>query len=372
MDPYTSVSLNCEFLAGDGKFITETRETGNFSAYDMATGNQVWSILVGAQADTYNTLGAYQGAIAGKDLYMIGFGGDIWSINIDTGSINWYTNTTVLQGPAGTNTPYGVWPIWEQNGIGVADGKIILEEGHEYSPPTFIGAKTLVLNATDGSLVWAIDGFDVNGLPYMAYGQLNLIDGYNNEIEDYGQGPTSTTVSAPSVGVTTGAPITITGSVMDISAGSKQEEVAANFPNGLPAVSDASMEQFMESVYMQQVMPHNVTGVPVTLSVVDANGNYRIIGSTTSDGTGKYGLNWKPDIPGNYTVIATFAGSNGYYGSTAQTYFYASEAATPAPTAAPPAGFATTADLMTFIVGGVVAIIIAIAIATVLILRKRP
>ena len=372
MDPYTSVSLNCEFLAGDGKFITETRETGNFTAYDMKTGDQVWTIAVGAQADTYNTLGAYQGAIAGHDLYMIGFGGDIWSINIDTGAINWYTNTTVLQGPAGTNTPYGVWPIWEQNGIGVADGKIFLEEGHEYSPPTFLGAKTLAVNATDGSLIWAIDGFSVNGLPYMAYGQVNMIDGYNNEIEDFGQGPSSTTVSAPSVGVTTGAPITITGSVMDVSAGGKQEEVAANFPNGLPAVSDASMEQFMEAVYMQQPMPHNVTGVPVTISVVDSNGNYRIIGSTTSDGTGQYGLTWTPDIAGKYSVVATFAGSNGYYPSSAQTYFTASEAVTPAPTAAPPTGLATNADLVTFIVGGVIAIIVVIAIATVLILRKHP
>jgi hypothetical protein len=372
MDPFTSVSLNCEFLAGDGNFITETRETGNFTAYNMRTGNQVWSIAVGAQADTYNTIGAYQGAIAGKDLYMIGFGGDIWSINIDTGAINWYTNTTVLQGPAGTNTPYGVWPIWEQNGIGVADGKIFLEEGHEYSPPTFLGAKTLAVNATDGSLVWAIDGFSVNGLPYMAYGQINMIDGYNNEIEDFGQGPSATTVSAPSVGVTTATPITITGSVMDISAGAKQEEVAANFPNGLPAVSDASMEHFMEAVYMQQPMPNNTTGVPVTISVIDSNGNNRIIGTTTSDTTGQFGLTWTPDISGKYTVTATFAGSGGYYGSKAQTYFTASEAATPAPTNAPPAGLATNADLMTFIVGGVIAIIIVVAIATLLILRKRP
>ena len=373
MDPYTSVSLNCEFLAGDGKFITETRETGNFTAYDMATGDQVWTIAVGAQADTYNTLGAYQGAIAGHDLYMIGFGGDIWSINIDTGAINWYTNTTVLQGPAGTNTPYGVWPIWEQNGIGVADGKIFLEEGHEYSPPTFLGAKTLAVNATDGSLIWAIDGFSVNGLPYMAYGQVNMIDGYNNEIEDFGQGPSSTTVSAPSVGVTTGAPITITGSVMDVSAGAKQEEVAANFPNGLPAVSDASMEQFMEAVYMQQSMPHNVTGVPVTISVVDGNGNYRIIGIHNIRRHRPVWFNI-----GHLTFQANTLSSPHSLVQEDTTHHQlkhtstASEAATPAPTNAPPTGLATTADLMTFIVGGVIAIIVAIAIATVLILRKRP
>ena len=124
---------------------------------------------------------------------------------------------------------------------------------------------------------------------------------------------------------------------------------------------------------MQKPKPtNNFTGVPVTFSVVDANGNFRQIGSTTTNIFGTYGFNWTPDIPGNYTVIATFAGSNSYYGSSAQTYFYASDQATPAPTAAPQSGLATTTDLMMYIVGGVVAIIIAIAVATVLTLRKRP
>ena len=67
--------------------------------------------------------------------------------------------------------------------------------------------------------------------------------------------------------MSTSTPITITGSVTDISAGAPQEAVAANFPNGLPCVSDASMPQFMEAVYEQQPMPTNITGVPVTISV---------------------------------------------------------------------------------------------------------
>ena len=32
LTPYTSVNLNCEFLAGDGIFVTETRETGAIAA----------------------------------------------------------------------------------------------------------------------------------------------------------------------------------------------------------------------------------------------------------------------------------------------------------------------------------------------------
>jgi hypothetical protein len=170
--------------------------------------------------------------------------------------------------------------------------------------------------------------------------------------------------------VTTSTPVTITGTVMDVSAGAKQEAVAANYPNGLPAVSDASMSSFMESVYMQQSIPHDLTGVPVTLSVVDSNGNYRTIGNTTSDGTGAFGLKWTPDISGSYTIVATFAGSGAYYGSTAQTYLYASAASTPAPTAAPQSNLATTADLMIYIVAAAIAIIIAIAIVGIVIVMR--
>jgi hypothetical protein len=134
------------------------------------------------------------------------------------------------------------------------------------------------------------------------------------------------------------------------------------------------MSQFMEAVYEQQPMLTNTTGVSVTLSVVDSNGNYRQIGTTTTDAvTGTFGLTWTPDIPGNYTVIASFAGSQSYYASSAKSYFYASAAApTAAPTATPLAGIATTSDLMMYMVGGVIAIIIAIAIVGFLILRKHP
>ena len=63
---------------------------------------------------------------------------------------------------------------------------------------------------------------------------------------------------------------------------------------------------------MQQNMPRNFTGVEVTINVVDANDNYRNIGTTTTDATGTYRLTWTPDISGDYKVITSFAGTNGY------------------------------------------------------------
>ena len=48
--------------------------------------------------DAYDSIGAIYGVIANATLYLTGFGGDIWSINMLTGDINWYTNTTTTHG----------------------------------------------------------------------------------------------------------------------------------------------------------------------------------------------------------------------------------------------------------------------------------
>jgi hypothetical protein len=224
---------------------------------------------------------------------------------------------------------------------------------------------------TNGSLVWKELDTSVTST-IIAYGKLVSLNAYDNQLYCFGKGPSDLTVQAPNVGITTASPITITGTITDASPGTNQLLVKSNFPNGLPCVSDASESQFMEAVYQQQTMPNNITGVPITISVIDSNNNYRVIGTTTSDYTGHFGLTWTPDISGNYTLIANFQGSNSYYPSSSSTYFSASEPATV--TSTPQAvqiGLATTNDLMMFMTVGVVAIIIAIAVAVLLILRKK-
>jgi hypothetical protein len=196
---------------------------------------------------------------------------------------------------------------------------------------------------------------------------------YDGQIYTVGKGPSQLTVTAPNTATTVGTPVVIRGTVMDISAGTKQSEQAARFPNGVPAVSDAIMSAFMAAVYEDQAMPSNVIGVPVTISVLDSNGNFREIGTATSDASGMFSLTWTPDIAGDFTVYATFAGSQAYFGSSAETSFTATSApATPAPTATPLSNLATTTDLMMYIVAAAIAIIIAIAIVGLLILRKHP
>jgi hypothetical protein len=253
----------------------------------------------------------------------------------------------------------------------VADGVLFVPEGHQYSPPLFRGAHQLAINITNGEPVWSIMGFDVTTTPAVSDGVMTAYSSYDNQIYAYSKGPSAMTVTAPNVGVTTATPITIRGTVMDISAGTKQEAQAANFPNGVPCVSDASMAPWMEYVYMQQQCPANATGVPVSIYVIDANNNYRQIGSATSDASGMFTLNWKPDIAGSFTVFAIFAGSESYYTSSAETSFYANE---PQPTTATPTAPPQSAADMYFIpaiAGLFILIIIVLALVVLIMLRKR-
>jgi hypothetical protein len=123
--------------------------------------------------------------------------------------------------------------------------------------------------------------------------------------------------------------------------------------------------------YMDQAKP-DAKGVPVSLDTIDPNGNYYHIGDVTSDINGKYGIKFTPEVPGTYKIIATFAGSRSYGGSSATTYLSIDEA--PTITAAPtPEAATSVADQL--ILPATIGIIIAIAVATVVIvlaLRKRP
>jgi hypothetical protein len=356
-----------------GNYAEVNYNTAQVNGYSMKTGQQVWGPITLPNPNPYDSLGGYQAVSANGTCYMWGFGGTIYAINMATGDIVWHTTTEQISGPSGSDTPYGTWPLWTFTVGSVAGGMLFFTVGHQYSPPMFRGASQLAINLTNGELVWSMLGFDVTSGPAIADGVMTAFNSYDNQIYAYGMGPTQTTVTAPNVGVTTATPVTISGTVMDISAGAKQEAVAANFPNGLACVSDASMTDWMEYVYMQQQCPANVTGVQVTLNVLDANGNYRQIGTATSDSSGMFALTWTPDISGDYTVYASFAGSQSYYGSSAEAAFHASEPApTIAPTTPPSSNAATTTDILMYTAGAAIAIIIAIAIATVFIVNKRP
>ena len=129
----------------------------------------------------------------------------------------------------------------------------------------------------------------------------------------------------------------------------------------------------MGYVYQQQAEPTNFTGVTVTLTATDPNGNFITIGKATTDTNGLYGFMWTPpNVPGKYTVTATFAGTNGYWGSNAQTTMVV---ASPPSTPAAPTSTPTSVANLYFVpaIAGLFVLIIVVAIVlALLMLRKRP
>ena len=301
---------------GSGVYVELSQSTLSISGYSAYTGSQLWGPIALPDANPFGSLGVND-VIANGVIYIWTYGGDVYAYNLANGALIWHYKTP----PGGYESPYGIEPLWTFTVGTVADGKLFVPEGHMYSPPLFHNAQQLALNITDGSVVWSIDAFDVTSAPAISDGVMVTLNAYDNQLYAWGKGPSAMTVTAPQASIEFGRSLVIRGTVTDISAGTKQEAQAANFPAGLPCVSDASMTGWMEFVYMQRPSPTNVTGVTVDISVLDSNGNYRSIGSTTSDGSGMYTLTWKPDITGDYKVVATFAGSESYYSSSAETSF---------------------------------------------------
>jgi len=368
--PYTRTQMEI----ADGMWVNVNMANWAVEGINARTGALVWTYtltgLNGAQPQAYDqfNIKTYNGP--NESIYIEGFGGDIWSINDQTGKLNWYTNTTTLLGSPGTETPYNIWPLWTFSCCAMTNDTAYFMIGHEYDPPLFHGAQLLALNAATGALNWSILDFSVESTS-ISEGIMLSRNCYDNQIYAMGRGPSATTVTAPDLGVTTATPITIRGTVMDVSAGASQDAIARNFPHGLPCVSDASQSHWMEYVYEQQPYPSGTTGVPVILSVIDANNNFRTIGTTTSDASGTYSYTWTPDIPGNYTLVASFPGTNSYYGSSAETAFYASIPPTAAPTATAVTGLATSSDVMYIGVAIIIVIIIIGAVLAVLMMRKH-
>ncbi len=353
-------------------FVTEDKETLELNGFSLTNGNHLWtSQALIVEWDTLRrvTLSAY------GNIYAAGYDGIVYCYDDATGELLWSYgkggegNSTY----AGANTVYSHYPLFVDV---IADGKVYLGTT-EHSPdqPLYKDAVYRCLNATTGEEIWTLTGMGtgmyVGSYDIVADGYFTYLNIYDMQVYCVGKSASKLTVDAPLTSVAQGQSLVIRGTITDIAAGTTQNEQAARFPNGVPCVSDTSMKQWMEYVYMQQNKPTDTTGVEINLAVIDSNGNYRTIGTAVSDANGFYSMQWTPDITGEYRVIATFAGTNAYYGSTAETAFAVDEAAaTPAPTEAPKDSVADQ-----YLLPGIVAIIIAIVVGfavTILMLKKRP
>jgi outer membrane protein assembly factor BamB len=358
-------------------FVENIRELNAFIGYNLDTGARIWDTKAYPQAamDYYGSPASASLAnmFAYGKMYSSAYAGILYCYDTTNGKLLW----TYGNGGPGNSTDGGVvvpgnYPTFVN---GYANGLIYtVTTEHTIETPLYKGSLSRAINATDGTEVWTLNSY-VGEFMYQSYA---IADGYNtwfnglsNQIYVVGRGPSQTTATAPNTGLTLGQSVVIRGTVTDIASGTKQDEQAARFPNGVPVSSDASMKDWMAYVYQQKPLPTNFTGVEVNVQVIDSNGNCRPIGVAKTDASGMYSISWTPDITGDYQVIAQFAGNKGYWGSYAETSFTVDE---PAPTATPmPTPEPSAADLY-FVpaIAGLFVAIIVVGLLTILVLRKRP
>ena len=323
-------------------FVELYKEPIQFVGYSLTTGEKLWGpteseIAFNYYSSGYNAGGNEAGAaLAYGKLYNGGFGGLLYCYDLITGTLLW----TYGNGGVGNSTSSGfeVPGYYPLSIYAIGNGVIYTTvTEHTVNTPIYKGGLARAINATDGTEVWTLSSVtEESGGPStgaIADGFATFLNGYDMQIYVVGRGPSATTVETQKTTLDLGRSVVISGTVMDISSGTTQDQAAANFPEGVPVVSDASMKDWMGFVYQQKPCPADAVGVPVTLSVLDSNHNTYDIGTTTSDATGNFAFMWTPEIPGLYTITATFAGTDGYWPSSAVTHLGVVSVASPQATA---------------------------------------
>lgn len=344
-----------------------SKETQQIWGFSTDTGKNIWGPTA---RQHYLDMYGIRGLVYEGKLYAQGMSGILYVYDVNSGELLWTYS-------ADDYYNQNLWADqWNIRPLFIADGKLYMGTA-EHSPnsPQQRGAPFVVIDVNNGTEIFRADGLfkqtEWGGRAIIGDSIIATLDTYDQRIYAIGKGPTAIKVNAPDVSVEYGKTVVIRGSITDISPGTKDYATAARFPEGVPAVSDESQTAWMLYVYKNFERPTNATGVSIELNVVDSNGNYRSIGTTTSDADGFFNFNWKPDIEGGYTLYASFAGSKSYWPSHAVTSFVVDSAAatsTPQPTIAP-----SMADL--YFLPMSVAVIIAIVVVgaiIVLMTKKKP
>jgi outer membrane protein assembly factor BamB len=353
--------------AEDKVFVVWMKETRQWWGFSTETGQLLWGPT---EPEPYlNIYASSRDAIGYGKLFTVGYSGLLYAYDIKTGELLWtYTATDPYNEVLWSTN----WPLY----MGfITDGKIYLHTTeHSANNPKPRGAQFYCIDVETGEEVFKVNirGHHWGESPIIGDSIIAMYNTYDQLIYAMGRGPSSTTITAPDVGISLGSSITLKGTVFDISPGTDNIEIQKRFPHGVPAVSDDSISKWMQYVYMQFERPQDITGVEVSLSVLDANNNYREIGTTTTNSDGFFTFNWKPDIEGQYTVYASFTGSEAYWPSNGVTAFTVDPApATPSPTQSPEPSMADQYFLPA-IAGIFVLIIIVLVLVVIMMLKKRP
>jgi hypothetical protein len=340
--------------ADQGKFAARFND-GKWHAFDLTDGHHVWSTEY--TTFPWGTFGCYGVQSFGGMIISNQYDG-IAAYNWTNGNLVWFYQYKAQYPYA---TPYQDNYPWFTGTGRIADGKLYTyNTEHTVTQPVTRGWRMHCVNITTGEGIWSIAGSMAPGA--VADGYLTATNFYDSYQYVFGKGKSATTVTASPKASVMGDEVLIEGTVTDLSPAQP----------GKACVSDESMASWMEYLHLQRPMPTNATGVDVTLAVVDANGNYREIGTATSDISGTFSYVWQPDIPGKYTVVASFKGTESYGSSFAETAFTVAEA----PPAEEPSPTINTVvanpNLEMYIAIATVLIIVAIAVIGMLLLRKKP
>jgi hypothetical protein len=343
-------------------FVVLDPVASTFKCYSMVTGSLLWTSTSFSDSPWATTWTTYWSTTNDYDnLYSMFPDGTVRAYSLTTGKELWRSKSI-------PSTEYNTNTVPTVNHMVMVGGNIYVIAGYssqyKINPiPRF--AMLVCINATTGDITWTLNG----GLrpSSAANGYVIATGDFDGNLYCVGKGPTKTTVDAPLTSIPLGESIVIRGNVLDMSPAAQDYASQVMFPNGVPAVADEDMSEWMDYLYMQNATllnnPPKPKGVIVRLSVVDPNNNCYEIGTTTSDSSGLYKLTWKPEIEGEYTIYATFDGSGSYWGSYATTALSVSKpaaTATPEPQQTPPDN---TALLYVILAVGIIAIIMsAIAI----------
>ncbi len=288
---------------GNGVMAVFDKELTTHYGFSVVDGSYLWATASENYLDQYGWGNAeHTWYFAYGKLYSVGIGGILYAYDLSTGHTAWTYNLTDAYNEPVTGENWWGWIDL------IADGKIYIGTlEHSANNPIPRGGPYAAVNATDGSEIWRVNGmfretrWGGNGI--IGDSIIATLDTYDLNVYAIGKGPTAITASAPDVSIESGLAVIIKGTITDTSPGLKTPSMVARFPNGVAAVSDASQSAWMLYVWKQFEAPTNATGVPLTVSVVDSNGNYRTIGTTTSDSLGSYSFSWVPDIAGKYRSL---------------------------------------------------------------------
>jgi len=330
---------------GEGYFAYYHPGSMTYSIYNARTGTHVETDPAVAPWGSY----AGYGEIAYGTLFAGGYDGYMKAYNLTTGKMLWKT----LGDNSGLETPYGHYTMFNGPIIG---GGVAFAGYDEHTPnnPLYRGASIYAFDVQTGTKLWTLPAY--LGLKALADGCLVGYSTYTAESWVIGKGPSSTTVTAPNVAVTAGTSMVIRGTVTDQSPGQP----------GTPAISDVDQGAWQAYLHLQDPIPYNATGVPVYLSAVASDGTSIDLGYVISDMSGTFTRTWTPTVAGDYKIYATFQGTDSYGSSYAETTMTVA-GASPTPTAAPD----IQGPIMTTTIALGIAIIVAIAIVGLLLLRKK-